>query len=376
VVLFSRRAHGLLQLDDQHVGVVRLGSAPAGSAALDESMFSSATLSVTGMPDLTERLEAVLAAGRALPLHGLVVQHEGSMVFEWYGAGEDYSWGQSHGVVTFGRETLHDLRSVTKSIVGLLYGIALDAGQVPEPNALLLEQFPEHADLATDQRRAGLSVGHVLTMTLGLEWNEDVPYTSAANSEIAMEEAPDRYRFVLERPIVEAPGTRWSYSGGATALLGCLIAKGTGEPLPDFARRALFEPLGITAFMWMTGGDGVASAASGLRLAPHDLARIGQVVHDGGRWQGRQVVPAASLENALRPHVRIADGLDYGYQWYLGTFPGGIRWVGAMGNGGQRLVVIPSLALVIAITAGGYDSADQATIPATILHEVVLPSFR
>jgi CubicO group peptidase (beta-lactamase class C family) len=200
-----------------------------------------------------------------------------------------------------------------------------------------------------------------------------VPYTSTANSEIAMEEAPDRFRFVLERPIVEAPGTRWSYSGGATALLGALIAKGTGQSLPDFARRALFEPLGITTFTWMAGGDGVASAASGLRLAPRDLARIGQVVCDGGRWEGRQVVPAAWLETALRPRVPIAEGVGYSYQWYAGMFANGHRWVAGRGNGDQRLVVVPSLALVVTIAAGAYDSAEQGTMPDVILNEVVLP---
>ncbi|MEI4896415.1 hypothetical protein Q8G71_34555, partial [Klebsiella pneumoniae] len=92
----------------------------------------------------------------------------------------------------------------------------------------------------------------------------------------------------------------------------------------------------------------VASAASGLRLAPRDLARIGHMVCDGGRWEGRQVVPAAWLETALRPHVPIADGFDYGYQWYLGTFASGHRWFAGMGNGGQRLVVVPSLALIVA----------------------------
>jgi CubicO group peptidase (beta-lactamase class C family) len=82
--------------------------------------------------------------------------------------------------------------------------------------------------------RRRLTVANVLTMTMGLEWNENLPYTSPANSEIAMERAPDRYRFVLERPIREAPGARWGYSGGATALLGRLIARGVGAPLPDY----------------------------------------------------------------------------------------------------------------------------------------------
>lgn len=334
-------------------------------------------------PELADRLAETLRAGRAANLHGVVVIRNGRLVLEHYGAGEDFKWNKSLGMVTFGPDTLHDIRSVTKSIVGLLYGIALAGGRVPGPEEPLLRHFPEYPELATDARRARLTVEHALTMTLGLEWNEDVPYTSAANSEIAMELAPDRHRFVLERPIVEEPGKRWLYSGGASALVGRLIAKGTGKPLPDFARSALFEPLGLDAFEWMAGQDGVASAASGLRLTPRDLARIGQTVLARGRWEGREVVPADWLKAALRPRVRIDEGFDYGYQWYLGVFPAAagagarrLPWVGGIGNGGQRLFVVPDLDLVVVITAGNYNTADQSTTPSTILNDVVLSGIR
>lgn len=333
--------------------------------------------------DLPDRLADVLHAGRAPGLHGVVVVRHGRLVLEWYGAGEDFKWNESLGSATFGPDTLHDVRSVTKSVVALLYGIALADGRVPGPEEPLLRHFPEYPDLAADARRTRLTVEHALTMTLGLEWDESVPYTSTANSEIAMEMAPDRFRFVLERPVVEEPGIRWSYSGGASALVGRLIAKGTGQPLQDFARRALFEPLGITAFEWMAGHDGVASAASGLRLAPRDLARIGQTVLDGGRWSGRQVIPETWLDEALRPRVRIDADREYGYQWYLGTFPAvagagapPLPWVGANGNGGQRLFVVPDQDFVVAITAGNYDSPNGSTTPLTVLNDVILPSIQ
>ena len=195
--------------------------------------------------DLGDRLDDAVRAGRAPNLHGVVVIRHGGLVFERYGNGEDFKWGTALGRVTFGPDTLHDTRSVTKSVVGLLYGIAHADGRVPGPEEPLLRDFPEYADLATNAARARLTIEHALTMTLGLEWNENVPYTSMANSEIAMESAPDRYRFVLERSIVEEPGKQWLYNGGASALLGRLIAKGTGTPLQDFARAALFEPMGI-----------------------------------------------------------------------------------------------------------------------------------
>jgi CubicO group peptidase (beta-lactamase class C family) len=309
--------------------------------------------------NLADRLQQTVQGSQPTNLHGVVVLRHGELVYEYYGTGPDYSWGVSHGVVGFGPDTLHDLRSVTKSIVGLLYGIAWEAGDVPGPDEPLLSHFPEYPDLAEDPARARLTVRHALTMTLGLEWNEGLPYTSPANSEIAMELASDRTRYVLERPIVDEPGTRWSYCGGASALLGRLISMGTGTPLPAFAESALFAPLGIGSYEWMAGDDGVASAASGLRLAPRDLARIGQTVLAGGRPDGRQIVPAGWLAEALRPHVPIGDGRHYGYQWYLGATDA-VRWAAAMGNGGQRLCVVPDLELVITITAGDYDAADQA----------------
>ena len=218
-------------------------------------------------------------------LHGVVAIRGGKTVQEYYGEGEDFAWARSLGAVRFGPDTLHDVRSVTKSVTALLYGIALGEGRVPEPAAPLLRHFPQYPDLAAEADRARLTVEHALTMSLGLEWREEIPYDSPANAEIAMELAPDRYRFVLERPVVEPPGTRWSYSGGATALLGQLIADGTGQPLAEYGRAALFEPLGIETFEWMAGTDGVASAASGLRLTPRDLARIGELVLAEGEWR-------------------------------------------------------------------------------------------
>jgi CubicO group peptidase (beta-lactamase class C family) len=322
---------------------------------------------------MRERLDEAIEAGSADGLHAVVVVHDGQTVLEYYGRGEDFSWGTPLGTVDFGPRTLHDLRSVTKSVTSLLYGIALGDGLVPEPAAPLLAGFPEYPDLAADPERARLTVEHALTMSLGIEWKEDLPYNSPANAEIAMELAPDRYRFVLERPIVEPPGVRYSYSGGATALLGGLIARGTGRALPEFAREVLFAPLGIESFEWMAGPDGVASAASGLRLPTPDLARLGELVLAGGEWRGRQVVPAAWVRAMLEPRLPIEWGGMYGYQWYSGA-GAGHPWVGGMGNGGQRLTVVPDLGLVVAIAAGNYDDPEQWRAPEAVLERVVLAS--
>jgi len=329
--------------------------------------------------DIESRLDKLIAEKRVWGLHGIVVARGGRIALERYFEGPDEEWGRSVGRVAFGPETLHDLRSVTKSVLGLLYGLALAQGKVPAPERLLLEAFPEYADLATDPRHKRLTVANALTMTLGFEWNEDIPYQDPNNSEILMEKASDRYRYILSRPFMAEPGTRWIYGAAATTLIGQLIVKGTGQPLPDFARVNLFDPVGIGPTAWTKGFNGEPAPSSGLRMTPRDLARIGQLILNRGEWEGRQVVPADWLERSFKPYVAVDEFRRYGYFWYAGDLQYGhppnrpiAHWIGAFGYGGQRLFVLPELDVVIAITAGNYADASQWMPPIRVIREVVL----
>ncbi|GAB5469239.1 MAG: serine hydrolase [Rhodospirillales bacterium] len=320
------------------------------------------------------RLDKALAGGGLDDLHSLLVVHQGRLVFERYFAGEDKRWGQSLGRIDFGPDDLHDLRSVTKSVVGLLYGIALGESAVPPPDAVLVDCFPDYADLRADPDRRRMTLGHALSMKLGLRWDEELPYSDARNSEIAMELAADRCRFVLEQPFVAEPGDWWIYNGGATALIARILESGTGRSLRDFAETRLFDPLGITAVDWIVGRDGVHSAASGLRLRPRDLAKIGRLVLQGGRWEGRSVVPEDWLSASFEWRSQLHNGNGYGYFWWLGKLANGSVWQAAIGNGGQRLFLLPSDALIVIVTAGAYDQPDAWQIPARLLDDIVLPA--
>jgi CubicO group peptidase (beta-lactamase class C family) len=332
-------------------------------------------------PDVERKLAAGIESGLLRGLHAVLVSRSGKLALERYDDGLDENWGRPLGHVSFGPDTLHDLRSVTKSIVGLLYGGALDRGLVPSPDAPLLAQFPEYPDLAADPPRVGLKVEHALTMTLGLEWDEQRPYTDPANSEIAMEQAEDRYRFILERPIIAEPGMRWIYSGGSVALVGALIERGAGKTLPEFAREALFGPLGITSYEWSAGRDGVASAASGLRLRSHDLLRIGELVIAKGMWNGNRIISESWLEESFRPAVPTGDGLHYGRLWFLGDAPspalaGNRPWMAGFGNGGQRLWLMPDADLVTVIFSGNYNQWDAWVSPTRVWREIVLANLQ
>lgn len=332
-------------------------------------------------PALGRKLHAGFESGLLPGLHAVAMSRKGDLAFEEYFAGHDEAILRDLGHVDFAPETLHDVRSITKSIVGILYGIALDRGLVPALEAPLVDSFPEYPDLAADPERRKRTIRHALTMTLGLEWDESKPYTSVENSEIAMECAPDRYRFVLERPIVGPPGESWIYCGGAVALIGAIIERGTGMALPAFAAEALFAPLGITTSEWFKGEDGVYSAAAGLRLGTRDLLRIGAMLLDGGRFNGTQIVSEAWLAAAFQPRVGIPNGPEhYGYLWFIGevevpTLGGPRRTIGGYGNGGQRLLLLPDAALACVILCGNYNAPDSWVTPSRVAREIILANL-
>ncbi|MCP3463925.1 MULTISPECIES: serine hydrolase [unclassified Bradyrhizobium] len=332
---------------------------------------------------IAQRLADAERNGKVFGLHALLVSQGGKFVFEHYGQGVDVAWDRLLDNVVFGPDVAHDLRSVSKSVVGLAYGVALAAGKVPPPDAKLYGQFPEYADLARQPGRDKITIHHVLSMTLGFDWDElTIPYGDPRNSEMAMEAAADRYRFILERPIVGERGVKWTYCGGATALLGRLIAKGTGEALPAYCRRVLFDPMGFGPSDWSVGRDGEPRAASGLRLLPRDLLKIGRLMLAGGTWNGTPIVPADWVKRVTTPVVPTSNIRSYGYHWYMGdyapgTTPQPLHWFGGVGWGGQYLFVIPARDLVIVIHCGNYrrTGAEQTAVMRTLMTEIVLPNF-
>ena len=324
---------------------------------------------------LGQKLKASFDAGDLPGLHGAIVDLRDRRLAEVYFPGADERWGEPIGYRDHGPDTLHDLRSISKSVVGLLYGIALAEGRVPAPEAPLYPHFPQYPDLMHEPGRDRIQIRHVLSMQMGLEWDESLPYNDPRNSEIAMEMAPDRYRFILEQPIREAPGRTWNYSGGAVALLGKLIEYGSGMTLDAYAARKLFEPLGIGRFEWVAGDDGEPSAASGLRLALPDLAKIGHLVVDRGVYDGRQIVPAEWLDASFKPRATINEFIQYGYLWYVKESVECAVVMG-VGYGGQRLTVDRSAGLVVASFAGRYNDPDSWQTPIKVLFDFAVPEAR
>jgi CubicO group peptidase (beta-lactamase class C family) len=315
-----------------------------------------------------ERVASDIEAGVYGNTHALLVEHDGTLVFERYFAGSDERWGTPIAMRQMGRDSLHDVRSVSKSVTSALLGIALGDDFERRVERPVADYLP---GVATDEAHRAITLHHVLTMTPGLEWNEmTVPYTDPANDEIRLYDAEDPARHVLSRPLRHDPGTTWYYSGGTTQVLATIVTAITGRRLDEYAREVLFEPLGIVDFEWLGPGGWTPdnpAAMSGLRLRARDLARIGSVYLRGGRWQDRQVVPAEWVELSSTRHVaEIGDWSDggtwgYGYQWWVGRLESGERVFAGVGNGNQRLFVLPDDDLVVTILAGEYNRFTDAS---------------
>jgi CubicO group peptidase (beta-lactamase class C family) len=267
------------------------------------------------------------------------------------------------------------MKSVSKSVASLTLGIAIDRGLIGSINEPIFNFFPELADLRSPEKER-IQLLHALTMSMGLRWVEATPATGDFNNDEArMHMARDPCRYVLGLPVTAPAGQEFFYNTGALTLVSAIIRKATGRPLDELARATLFEPLGITRVEWdRIRGD--TNAGGGLRLRPRDMAKIGQLVLAGGRWNDRQIVSKGWIEGSTAPKVEATGGLFYGYLWWLGrSLLNGreVHWVGALGRGGQSIRIVPDLDLVVVVTAGYYqDYSPQAfRVQSDVFREVL-----
>jgi CubicO group peptidase (beta-lactamase class C family) len=315
-------------------------------------------------------------------VHAVVIARHGKLAFEQYSGGIDQPWGKPEGRYDYDATTLHDMRSATKSVTSLLVGIAIDRRMIRSVNTRIVNFFPELSDLRTPGWD-NVRLRHLLTMSSGIKWDEQLPWSDPANDEPHLAFDADPLRYVLSKPIAVPPDTVWVYNGGGTELLGNIIERTSGMSLEAFAREFFFNPLGVTDFEWKTYKNGKIAAAAGLRLRPRDAAKIGQLLLSDGAWNGRQVIPPDWIMQSVIPRFQavgyFGGTLFYGYQWWMGrSLSQGkeVRWIAAFGWGGQRIFVIPELDMVVMMTSGLFGRPKEGLAQLDILANVIIPSAK
>lgn len=295
-------------------------------------------------PDQLARAQAHLAEHYPHVDSLLVIRH-GYLVTEHYSN-------------SAGPDALHNVKSVTKSVLSALFGIALDTGDLESLDVPVSDYLATYLASTDDRRKREITIRDLLTMRSGLDWSEWGPNT------IEMTASKDWIRYVLDRPLIHDPGTHFNYSTGDTQLLSGVLYRAAGMVAADYADLYLFGPLGIRRREWPADPQGYTIGGAELSLTPRDLAKIGYLYLNGGIWEGEQLLPRDWVLASTRTQVRVipasATGTPvcYGYLWWLRPQQDHPSFM-AVGYGGQYIYAVPDLDLLVVIT-GDLKQAPEA----------------
>lgn len=298
-------------------------------------------------PATLASLTTDIEVGEFDEIHSLLIVRDGVLVYEEYFRGYD-------------PDDLHVLYSVTKSVAATLIGIALEEGAINSVDDKLLDLFPEYTvinNLNADKQ--AITLAHVLQMRAGFEWNEwSTPYTSPDNPVMNLASSSDWIQFVLDLPMANPPGSHYTYNSGCSVLLTGLIRNHTGQTAAAYAEDKLFEPLGISEYIWQMGPNGVNNGGWGLSLKPRDMARIGYLYLQNGEWNDERILSPDWIEASWTAYSEFGAGRGYGYQWWQMPDPQHLGQMIYYGHGfqGQFIFVLPHLDMVIVSTANNPDN--------------------
>lgn len=291
----------------------------------------------------------------------VVVARNGKLLYERYWNG-------------FARDEAHDLRSATKSLTSLLVGMAHERGILPDLDAPVLSLLPHLAPVRNpDPRKERITLRHLLQMRSGLacdDWDPKSP-----GNEEEMYDTDDWARFMVDVPMQDEPGAVARYCTGGVVLLGAVLEHASGRSVADLSREWLFAPLKVQDFAWQRAGKKGTDTGGHLSLRPRDFLKVGQVMLEGGTWQGERLVSAEWVAESSKSLGPLGD-MEYGHLWWSARYviqgtPVEVTF--ARGNGGQYVFAAPSLGLTAAFTASHYNEAGS-TLPLALFGRYVLPA--
>lgn len=293
---------------------------------------------------------------KKIDIHSLLVIRNGMVVVDAY-------------FYPYDGKTVHELASVTKSLMTTLTAIAVDQKKLKLEDPML-SFFPGRTIAKRDARKERITVRHLASMSSGLD---SVGKARDEGTFREMKASKDWVQFSLDRRVVREPGKHFIYDSPAMHLLSPIVQQATGMTALDFARKNLFEPLGIEDAMWSTDPQGHNRGSEGVYLHPRDAAKIGYLWLNGGQWEGKQIVSREWVEDSVKSQLKTGEDDDYGYGWWVSRESGVYT---AAGRGGQYIKVAPSLNAIVVTTGGGfdYDEIDPLITPTLVDPEDPLPA--
>lgn len=291
--------------------------------------------------------------------YSLLVIRNGYLVWEQY----------YHGM---SKDGYSDVMSVSKSVLSLLIGQALDSGTIENLDRKLADYFPEYFSSSTDARKRLITLRHMLTMTAGFQWDE----VATGNNWVA---SKDWYKFVIDLPMATNPGDVFDYNTGLSHLLAGVLSRASGQSALVYGSQNLFWPLGIGDFRWDTDPRGNYVGGFHMYFTSRDLAKFGYLALRNGFWDGRQLVSRSWIEDSTAVHVSYASDTtigDYGYHWWVRPQWGYPVYM-ASGYGGQYIFVVPGLDLIMVSTADTTgDTIDRHMQAFSLLTQYVIPAIK
>jgi len=324
-------------------------------------------------PKAIQHLMTDIASGKWINVHGLIIIKERKLVAEGY-------WNGSHA------SKLHDIRSASKSVASILTGIAIKKGYISSANVPLYDLSPDYQPAFPDtlpqkyreQWVRELTIEHLLNMTSGFEYDD---WHENFRGEVEIQQSRNWIKKAATSVIIRQPGTFYAYNTASLVLLSEIIARNSDMPMKKFAENMLFNPLGIEKWKWYNR-RGVIYMGGQLRLTLRDMSKIGMLMLNDGVWNNQRLlspewIQASTAElNETEPSWQKHHFHHHHLWWQFNEMIKGtsIRAFYASGNGGQTIMFIPQLEMVIAITTGNYNTNLEPQ-SVQIIREVILPSF-
>lgn len=286
----------------------------------DDATWTFATPAQAGLNERLLRTAGDAFAKERYSWSMLVVRHD-AIVYERY----------FHGA---SKSSSNNIHSASKSIISALMGIAIDKGLIRGVDQPVYEFLPSAPH--------DLEIRHLLTMSSGIQWTED-------NTEYQIEKKKNWVDAILNLPFPTTPGTKFLYSTALTHLMSAILTKATGMSTAEFAKKNLFDKIGIAPEHWGKDPQGINSGGYNFYVTPREMAKFGRLYMHGGNWKGTQVVSQSWVNQALSKQINARPGFDYGFNWWEQTYNGyAVKY--AWGYGGQFIYLVPALDMVVVMT--------------------------